>query len=119
MAGDCGQIAPYSEAAAEQCITRRAITPGMRVLDVACGIGNAAIPTAKAGAIMRGVDIIPNLLEPASIRAQREGVRVQFDESNVAQLPYPDVSSDLIVSKCGAMFAPRPERGATELVCAC
>jgi 2-polyprenyl-3-methyl-5-hydroxy-6-metoxy-1,4-benzoquinol methylase len=55
MAGDFGQIAKYSEPTAEQSIARRAITPGMRVLDVACGTGNLAIPAAKAGAIVTGV----------------------------------------------------------------
>jgi 2-polyprenyl-3-methyl-5-hydroxy-6-metoxy-1,4-benzoquinol methylase len=60
MAGDFGQIAQYSEPVAEQFIARRAITPGMRVLDVACGTGNLAIPAANAGAIVTGVDIAPN-----------------------------------------------------------
>jgi SAM-dependent methyltransferase len=50
MAGDFGQIARYNEPAAEQFIARRAIKPGVRVLDVACGAGNLAIPTAKTGA---------------------------------------------------------------------
>jgi 2-polyprenyl-3-methyl-5-hydroxy-6-metoxy-1,4-benzoquinol methylase len=76
MAGDFGQIAKYSAAAAEQFIARRAITPGMRVLDVACGTGNLAIPAAKVGAIVTGVDIAPNLLEQARARATREGVHV-------------------------------------------
>ena len=99
MAGDFGQIAQYSEPAAEQFIARRAITPGMRVLDVACGTGNLAIPAAKAGAIVTGADIATNLLEQARARAQREGVQVQFDEGDAEHLPYPDASLDLIVSK--------------------
>jgi ubiquinone/menaquinone biosynthesis C-methylase UbiE len=119
MAGDFGQIAQYSAAAAEQFIARRAITPGIRVLDVACGTGNLAIPAAKAGAIVTGVDIAPNLLEQARARATREGVQVQFDEGDAEQLPYPDAAFDLVVSKCGAMFAPRPERVAAELVRVC
>jgi ubiquinone/menaquinone biosynthesis C-methylase UbiE len=119
IAGDFGQIAQYSEPVAEQFIARRAITPGMRVLDVACGTGNLAIPAAKAGAIVTGVDIVPNLLEQARARAQREGVQVQFDEGDAEHLPYPDASFDLIVSMCGAMFAPRPARVAAELVRVC
>jgi len=119
MAGAFGQVAQYSEAAAEQFIARRAITPGMRVLDVACGTGNLAIPAAKAGAIVTGVDIAPNLLEQARTRAQRAGVHIQFDEGDAEQLPYPDAAFDLVVSKCGAMFAPRPERVAAELVRVC
>src|SRR5215471_7148287 len=106
MAGDFGQIAQYSEAAAAQFIAQRAITPGMRVLDVACGTGNLAIPAAKAGAIVTGVDIAPNLLEQARARAQRAGVHVQFGEGNAEHLPYPEAAFDLVVSKCGTVFAP-------------
>lgn len=119
MAGDFGQIATYLEPDAEQFIARRAIKPAMRVLDVACGTGNLAIPAAKAGAIVTGVDIATNLLEQARGRAIREGVNVQFDEGDAEQLPYPDASFDLIVSMYGAMFAPRPERAAAELVRVC
>ena len=119
IAGDFGQIAQYSEPAAEQFIARRAITPGMRVLDVACGTGNLAIPAAKAGAIVTGVDIAPNLLEQARARAQREGVQVRFDEGDAEHLPYPDAAFDLVVSMCGAMLAPRPARVAAELVHVC
>lgn len=119
MAGDFGQIAQYSEPVAEQFIARRTITPGMRVLDVACGTGNLAIPAAKTGAHVTGVDIAPNLLEQARARAQREGVQVQFDEGDAEHLPYPDAAFDLIVSMCGAMFAPRPTRVAAELVRVC
>lgn len=119
MAGDFGQIAKGSEIAAEQFIARRAIKPGMRVLDVACGTGNLAIPAAKAGALVTGADIAPNLLEKARVRAKREGLNVQFDEGDAEQLPYPDASFDLIVSMFGAMFAPRPERVSAELVRVC
>jgi ubiquinone/menaquinone biosynthesis C-methylase UbiE len=119
IAGDFGQIAKYTEPAAEQFIARRAIMPGMRVLDVACGTGNLAIPAAKAGASVTGVDIAPNLLEQARARAQREGVQVQFDEGDAEHLPYPDASFDLIVSMFGAMFAPRPARVAAEFVRVC
>ena len=119
MAGDFGQIAQYSEPVAEQFIARRTITPGIRVLDVACGTGNLAIPAAKAGAIVTGADIAPNLLEQARARAQRVGVQVQFDEGDAEHLPYPDAAFDLIVSMCGAMFAPRPARAAAELVRVC
>src|SRR5262249_44882615 len=95
MAGDFGQFAKYGEPVAEQFIARRAIKPGQRVLDVACGTGNLAIPAAKAGAIVTGVDIAVNLLEQARTRAHREGVNAQFDEGDAEQLPYADASFDL------------------------
>ena len=119
MAGDYGQVAQYVEPSAEEFITRRHIKPGMRVLDVACGTGNLAIPAAKAGATVTGVDIATNLLDQARTRAQRVGVQIQFDEGDAEQLPYPDAAFDLIVSMYGAMFAPRPERVAAELVRIC
>jgi len=119
MAGDFGHFAKYSEQSAEQFIARRGIQPGMRVLDVACGTGNLAIPAAKAGANVTGVDIATNLLEQARTRAKQEGVNVQFDEGDAEQLSYPDASFDLVVSMFGAMFAPRPDRVAAELARVC
>lgn len=119
IAGDFGQIAKYLEPTAEQFIARRTIQPGMWVLDVACGTGNLAIPAAKAGATVTGVDIAPNLLEQARTRAAGAGLNVKFDEGDAEELPYPDASFDLVVSMYGAMFAPRPERVAAELVRVC
>jgi ubiquinone/menaquinone biosynthesis C-methylase UbiE len=118
-AGDFGQIAAVIQPAAEAFIARRTIEPGMRVLDVACGTGNTAIPAARAGATVVGVDIAPNLLEQARERAHREGVQVAFDEADVEQLPYADASFDLVVTKFGAMFAPRPELVVAELARVC
>lgn len=119
MAGDFGQIAKCSESAAEEFIARRAITPGLRVLDVACGTGNLAIPAAQAGALVTGVDIATNLLEQGRLRSQQAGVHVQFDEGDAEHLQYPDASFDLLVSQFGAMFAPRPALVAAELVRVC
>lgn len=91
MAGDFGQVAKFIESHAEEFIARRRIQPGMRVLDVACGTGNLAIPAAKAGAIVTGVDIATNLIEQARARALREGVQVQFDEGDAEELAYPEI----------------------------
>ena len=91
----------------------------MRVLDVACGTGNTAIPAAKTRAIVTGVDIAPNLLEQGRMRVSSEGLNVQFDEGDAEALPYPDDSFDLVVSMYGAMFAPRPERVTAELLRVC
>jgi SAM-dependent methyltransferase len=119
MAGDYGQLAKLIESHDEAFMARRNISPGMRVLDVACGTGNLAIPAARAGAVVTGVDIATNLLEQARERAHQEGVEVQFDEGDAEALPYPDGSFDLVVSAFGAMFAPRPEIAAAELVRVC
>jgi SAM-dependent methyltransferase len=119
MAGDFGQVAKVIETNAEEFIARLALTSGTRVLDVACGSGNLSIPAARAGAIVTGVDIAPNLLEQARARAESEGLAVQFDEGDAENLPYADKAFDTVVSMYGAMFAPRPELVAAELVRVC
>jgi SAM-dependent methyltransferase len=119
MAGDFGQIAAYSAQAAEEFVARTAITPGTRMLDVACGTGNTAIPAARAGAVVTGLDIAPNLLEQARKRASAEQLRIEFQEGDAEQLPYPDGAFDVVLTMFGAMFAPRPERVAAELLRVC
>jgi SAM-dependent methyltransferase len=119
MAGDFGQVAKIIEPCAEEFIARLAIKPGAAVLDVACGSGNLAIPAARAGAIVVGADIAVNLLEQARARAEAEGLTIQFDEGDAENLPYGDASFDDVVTMFGAMFAPRPEMVAAELVRVC
>ncbi len=117
MAGDYGHFAKYLEPGALEFLVRLSIEPGTHVLDVACGAGQIAIPAARAGARVTGVDIATNLIEQA--RAQAEGLEVRFDEGDAEMLPYEDASFDLVVSLIGAMFAPRPEQVAAELVRVC
>jgi SAM-dependent methyltransferase len=116
MMGDFGQVARFTEDNAGEFVKRLAIKPGMRVLDVACGTGNTAIPAAEAGAIVTGVDIATNLLEQARLRAHRDGLTIQFDEGDMEELPYPDAGFDLVISTFGVMFGPRPKRVAAELI---
>jgi SAM-dependent methyltransferase len=116
MAGDFGQIAKFMEPTAVAFIKRRGIREGMHVLDAACGTGNLAIPAAKAGADVTGVDIATNLVAAARERAGRERLNIRFDEGDVEELPYADRSFDLVVSMFGAMFASHPERTAAELL---
>jgi len=115
MAGDFGVIAKTISAGAEAFVGRLSIAPGAHVLDVATGTGNLAIPIARRGAVVTGVDIATNLLVQARERAASEDLAVTFDEGDAEQLPYADASFDLIVTMFGAMFAPRPERVASEL----
>jgi ubiquinone/menaquinone biosynthesis C-methylase UbiE len=122
MAGDYGQLPKYNKAQSqwtEEFISRLLVTPNTKVLDVACGTGNFCISAARRGATVTGVDIAPNLLEQARTRAESEGLEIQFDEGDAEQLPYDDASFDLVVSIFGAMFAPRPEKVATELIRVC
>ncbi len=92
MAGDFGQIAAFSAKAAEEFVARTPITPGTRVLDVACGTGNTAMPAARAGGVVTGIDIAPNLLEQARKRASAEQLAIEFQEGDAEQLPYPSSS---------------------------
>jgi ubiquinone/menaquinone biosynthesis C-methylase UbiE len=118
-AGDFGQIARFYVNEAEDFIKRLDLRPGMTVLDVACGTGNLAIPAARTGATVTGVDIAPNSVEQARENARREGLNVQFDEGDAEALPYGDASFDAVVTMFGAMFAPRPELVAAELKRVC
>ena len=119
MTGDFGQVAKHIETGAEEFIARLALKPGTRLLDVACGSGNLAMPAARAGAVVNGVDIATNLLEQARARAASESLTIQFDEGDAESLPYPDAAFDVVVSMFGAMFAPRPELVSAELVRVC
>ncbi len=115
MAGDFGVVAKTVSKEEEEFIARLAVAAGARVLDVACGTGNTALPLARRGAIVTGVDIAPNLLVQARERAAAENLSIQFDEGDAEALAYPDASFDVVISVFGAMFAPRPELVAQEM----
>ena len=114
MAGDFGVVAKTIAVCAESFVERLPIAPGMRLLDVACGTGNVALPAARRGAHVTGVDIAHHLLLQARSRAQAEALDITFDEGDAEQLSYPDASFDLVTSMFGAMFAPRPSLVAAE-----
>jgi len=115
MAGDFGVVAKTISRGAEAFVARLALPVGARVLDVATGTGNVAIPLARSGAIVAGVDIAPNLLVQARERAAADGLNIQFDEGDAEQLQYADGAFDAVVTMFGAMFAPRPEVVAAEM----
>ena len=115
IAGDFGQIAKSIEHGAVEFVDRLGLKPGMKVLDVACGTGNLAIPAAKTGADVTGIDIAPNLIEQAIERAQAEGVDAKFDVGDAEALPYGDGEFGVVMTMFGAMFAPRPDVTAAEL----
>jgi len=116
MAGDFGVIARMIEKGGDDFVDSIGIKPGMKVLDVACGTGNTAIPEAKKGAEVTGVDIATNLIEQARERAKAEGLNITFEEGDVEDLQYPDGTFDAVVTMFGAMFAPRPDVTASEMI---
>ncbi len=119
IAGDFGKIAVAIEKGAVDFISRLDIKTGEHVLDVACGTGNLALPAARLGADVTGVDIAPNLIKQGRERAAAEGLNCKFDEGDAEKLPYADNSFDTVVTMFGAMFAPRPEIAAAELIRVC
>ncbi|HEY9382145.1 MAG TPA: class I SAM-dependent methyltransferase [Gemmatimonadales bacterium] len=115
-AGDFLQIARSFAPAAEEFIARLSLCPGESVLDVACGTGNLAIPAARAGARVIGIDIAPNLIADARVEARAARCVIDFEVGDAESLPYGDDRFDATVTMFGAMFAFRPERAAAELV---
>lgn len=119
MAGDYGHFAKYLETGAMEFLARLDVAPDTRMLDVACGAGQIAIPAARAGVQVTGIDIATNLVEQARTRAIAENVDARFDEGDAEMLPYEDGEFDLVVSLIGAMFAPQPGLVAAELLRVC
>jgi SAM-dependent methyltransferase len=95
------------------------IDPGMRVLDVGAGTGNASIPAAESGAEVTASDLTPELFEAGRRRAEAEGVKLDWAEADAEQLPFENESFDVVMSSIGAMFAPRHQDVADELVRVC
>jgi SAM-dependent methyltransferase len=95
------------------------IGPGMRVLDVAAGTGNASIPAAQRGAQVTASDLTPELFEAGRTRAEAEGVELEWVEADAENLPFDDESYDVVMSSIGAMFAPHHQEVADELVRVC
>src|ERR671916_1546761 len=95
------------------------IGPGMRVLDVAAGTGNASIPAAERGATVTASDLTPELFEAGRRRAATAGVELEWVEADAENLPFEDGSFDVVMSSIGAMFAPHHEDVADELVRVC
>lgn len=117
--GDFPDIARTIRPAAEDLVAAIGIRPGDRLLDIATGTGNAAIPAAQAGAEVVGLDITPELFEAARQRAEGTGVEIEWVEGDAEDLPFEDDSFDRVTSAFGAMFAPRHEVAATELARVC
>jgi ubiquinone/menaquinone biosynthesis C-methylase UbiE len=117
--GDYGVFAKYLEKGALEFFDRLNLRPGTRLLDVACGAGQLSLPAARKGIEVTGLDLAANLVQQARARAAAEGLKIQFDEGDAEDLPYPDAAFDAVMSLIGAMFAPRAELVASEMVRVC
>lgn len=116
--GDFTRIAETMRSSGEELVTRLGITKGMQVLDLGCGDGTTAVPEARLGADVLGVDISSYLVLAGNRRAEAEGLaNCRFQEGDASDLcDLADDSFDLVVSIFGAMFAPRPHDVAREMV---
>jgi SAM-dependent methyltransferase len=115
-AGDFGRIAVGFESGAAEFIERLKLAPGERVLDVACGTGNLALPAARGGARVSAIDIAPALVEQLAGRAGAEGLGVDARVGDAEALPFADDSFDTVVTMFGAMFAAHPLAAADEML---
>jgi SAM-dependent methyltransferase len=119
MDGDYDYFSRFMESSAVEFLDRLNVKPGALLLDVACGSGQLGLVAARRGAKVIGIDIASNSIAAARGRAESEGLHARFDEGDAEELPYPDASFDVVASIYGAMFAPRPERVASELLRVC
>jgi len=115
-AGEFNPVALTIMEVAEHLVATADPAPGSRVLDVACGTGNAALVAARRFTEVVGVDFAPNLLPTARRRAAAEGTDIAFVEGDAQALPFDDAAFDVVLSVFGVQFAPDQSRAAAELI---
>lgn len=116
--GDFTRIAATMRESGEELVSKLGITKGLKVLELGCGDGTTAIPQAKLGANVLGIDIASNLVAAGNQRAKEAGLsNISFQEGDASNLStLKDETFDVTVSIFGAMFAPRPNDVAKEMV---
>jgi SAM-dependent methyltransferase len=115
-AGEFNRIALTVMEVAEHLVGTADPAPGSRVLDVACGTGNAALVAARRWTEVVGLDFAANLIETGRRRAAAEGTDIAFVEGDAQALPFEDASFDTVLSVFGVQFAPDQGRAAAELL---
>lgn len=108
--GDYAKFAKYMEDGAVEILDHWNFAVGHELLDVGCGSGQIAIPAAKKGLNVAGVDIAENLIQHARRRATEAKLNIQFEVGDAENIPFERNRFEIAVSMFGAMFAPRPER---------
>jgi ubiquinone/menaquinone biosynthesis C-methylase UbiE len=114
--GDFAVVASRIVLVSEQLADAADLRAGWRVLDVACGNGNATIAAARSGTHAVGVDYVPELVEGGRNRALAEGVDAEFRVGDAERLPVEDSAFDAVLSVFGVMFAPDHQRAADEIL---
>jgi len=117
--GDFHAVATLIQPVADVLCDAVDLQAGWRVLDVACGSGNAAIAAARCGCDAVGIDYVPALLARGRRRAEAEGLSIELLEGDAEAIPFPDRSFDAVLSVFGSMFAPNHRQAAIELARVC
>jgi SAM-dependent methyltransferase len=117
--GDYDLFSRFMEKDAHAFYERLDVPPLTQLLDVACGSGQLSLIAARNGVIVTGIDIAENLIKRAQARAEAHQLPARFEVADAQALPFANESFDVVVSLVGAMFAPRPERVARELMRVC
>jgi SAM-dependent methyltransferase len=118
-AGDYAVIGTTLQIVGESLAEAADVRAGERVLDVACGNGNASLAAARRFASVTAVDYVPALLDRARARAAAEGLALDLREADAEALPFPDGAFDVVLSTFGVMFTPDQARAARELLRVC
>jgi SAM-dependent methyltransferase len=118
-AGDFALIGSTLQLVGESLAEAADLRAGERVLDVACGNGNAALAAARRFARVTGIDFVPSLLDRARARAAADGLALELREADAEELPFPDGAFDAVLSSFGVMFTPDQPRAARELLRVC
>lgn len=117
--GDYAVIGTTLQIVGESIAEAADVRSGERVLDVACGNGNATLAAARRFARTTGIDFVPRLLERARARADAEGLEVDLRDGDAEALPFGDGAFDVVLSTFGVMFAPDQARAGSELLRVC
>jgi len=117
--GDFAVIGSTLQIVGETLCEAAAVSAGERVLDVACGNGNAALAAARRFALVTGIDFVPSLLEKARARAAANGLALELREADAEALPFADGAFDVVLSTFGVQFTPDQPRAAAELLRVC
>jgi ubiquinone/menaquinone biosynthesis C-methylase UbiE len=117
--GDYADFATYMEPGAIDILNGWKIPANSVLLDIGCGAGQTAIPAARQGMTVTGVDIASNLIEHARERARYEDLLAQFEVGDAEDLPFDDAEFNVVISQIGAMFAPNPAKVVNEMARVC
>ncbi|HBE93744.1 MAG TPA: SAM-dependent methyltransferase [Gammaproteobacteria bacterium] len=117
--GNYAKFSTYMEEGATDILNEWNIKRDAVLLDIGCGSGQTAIPAARSGMNVTGIDLADNLIDYARERARFEDLSARFDVGDAASLPYNDNQFDVVISLIGAMFAPEYNKTASEMARVC